>query len=335
MTKKVILFLSGFLLFFCFAFVRAEELQNTTTIPEISPIPILYEEATSTDVLISPTPTTTSTEQKDLKSIKDEEFLVKCSLSKCKIPIPTLREPDNKKFNKSQKIYLTGLTWNNTIIDVYVDGNYIGKAIVRNDEKSNIANFYIELSGNLDAKEHHWSVIAWSFNERDRSFVSNQQSFTILEDKNIVLEQKQIEETPTSTSSISEPRETIDIISQELDVPVSVDFQESTTTVDVTSNTTSSEEKNILVVDSELKSDENKITPIKERVLESEQKSEESSMTEEVQKATPSEELKQEIQQDLVIDDSAEKNKKKIGTILLGALVIVMILYSIIFRKKK
>ncbi|HNV97213.1 MAG TPA: hypothetical protein PKL13_02750 [bacterium] len=334
MAKKAILFLSAFLLFFCFAFVKAEEVHvsGATSTPELAPIPTPYEESsTSTNVLISPISETLKAEQENVKKTKDEEFLKQCSLSKCKIPIPTLREPNNKKFNKSQKIYLTGLTWNNTIIDVYIDGDYFGKAIVRNDEKSNTANFYIELGGDLDLGVHSWSVIAWSFNEKDRSFLSNYNSFTILEDKNIVLEETQIETTTTSTSSISEPRETIDIVSQELDVPVSVDFQESTTTVNVTSNATSSEEKNILVVDSELKSDENETTPVKEQILESEQ----NNMTEEIQMATPDEEVKQEIQEDLVVDNSAEKNKRKIGTVLLGALVIFIGLYVMFLRKKK
>lgn len=331
MAKKAILFLSTFLLFFCFGFVKAEDIENTTTTPEIAPIPILYGEATSTDILISPVPNIAETKQEDTQLLKDREFLSVCSLSKCKIPIPTLKEPNNKNFIKSQKIYLTGLTWNNTIIDVYVDGRYLGEAIVRNDDNSNTANFYIELENDLDLGVHNWSVIAWSFNKKDRSFVSNKNSFTVLEDKSIVPENQQTATTSTSTSSISEPRETIDIVSQELDVPVSVDFQESTTTVNVTSSATSNEEKNILVVDSELKSDENETASKEEKI----EKIEQSNIIEEIQNAEPSEEVRQEIQQDLVIDDSVEKNKRKIGTILLVLLVIVAGMYIVVLRKKK
>lgn len=325
MAKKVILFLSAFLLFFCFAFVKAEEATSTTDviIDDSSPIPILYNESsTSKDMLISPAPENIVAKQEDVKTIKDREFLKQCSLSKCRIPIPTLKNPDNKIFNQDQKIYLTGLTWNNTIIDVYVDGNYVGSAVVRNDEKSNTANFYLEFENNLSVGNHSWSVIAWSLNQRDRSLVSKENLFTIKSSTAI----KQTDTTQTdgkdeseeSTSSISEQNEDINVISSESETPVSVLEDQTESEVSVTS----SESNNMLVVENK-KSDE--------QVNKSED-------TENLQSATVSEEQKQEIEQELAREDlntdNVQNKNKNIGIILLGALILI-VMFSIFFRKKK
>jgi hypothetical protein len=306
MAKKAVLFLSAFLLFFYFGSVKAQDMSDV----EI-PVPTLYDESsTGTNMLISPISESATSTTKILKLQKQDDFLEVCSLSKCRIPIPTLREPNNKNFGLNQKIYLTGLTWNNTTIDVYIDSTYAGSAIVRNDEKSNTANFYFEFENNLSAGKHNWSVIARSLNERDRSYLSVRNSFTVLSNSGFEISNTQT----TSTSSISENREMLDIVSQELDVPVSV----SSSTSDAGVNVTSSEEKNILVVDNSLKSDS----------------ATSSQITENIQSATPSEEMKEQIQKDLQVNDS-EKNKKKIGIILLSVLVVFSAISVVFFRKKK
>lgn len=267
-------------------------------------------------------------EQENTQTVRDEEFLKQCSLSKCRIPIPTLKDPNNKNFDLGQKIYLTGLTWNNTIIDVYIDGAYVGNAIVRNDEKSNTANFYLEFENNLSTGSHNWSVIAWSLNKKDRSMISATNSFVVLdktsfETKNI--ETAEIKE-DTAISSISEEKETIDVISEESDAPVSINNSEQQTDV----NVTSTEEKDMLVVDSSLKSDN------KEESQVAESKNEEPQITEKIQNATPSEEVKQEVQNDLETQpQNIPMSKKKIGIILLSALVVFSGLLMIFFRKKK
>jgi hypothetical protein len=327
--------------------VKAQEMENTgaTSTPELAPVPILIEEsATSTDVLASPISESVTTEQKNTKTIQDEEFLKQCSLSKCRIPIPTLKDPNNKNFDLGQKIYLTGLTWNNTIIDVYVDGLYVGNAVVRNDEKSDTANFYLEFENNLNTGSHKWSVIAWSLNRGSRSFVSDENIFTVLKGEATqtqIHEQKTEATSTTSTSSISEEKEVMEVISEETDIPVSVDTSDIQIGVEVTS----SEEKDMIVDITETKLEENVSSTVEqkemlvvENYLKSEDKYEEgkaldSETAEIVQNATPSEELKQEIQEDIEIDNSQE-TKKKTDLTILAALVVFVGLFVIFFRKK-
>jgi hypothetical protein len=103
-----------------------------------------------------------------------------CKASHCTIPIPTLVDPNEKVIKIDQDFYLTGLTWNNTKIDIYVDDEYQGSATVVNDDDSDTANFYylIENSSLLEGV-HEWKVIAWAETLRKRSYVSMENSFTI------------------------------------------------------------------------------------------------------------------------------------------------------------
>jgi len=71
-----------------------------------------------------------------------------CKPSHCIIPVPTLVNPNEKIIKIDQNFYLTGLTWNNTKIDIYVDNQYQGPATVVNDDNSNTANFYYLIENN-------------------------------------------------------------------------------------------------------------------------------------------------------------------------------------------
>jgi hypothetical protein len=103
-----------------------------------------------------------------------------CKPSHCIVPIPTLVNPNEKIIKIDENFYLTGLTWNNTRIDIYLDDQYQGEAIVINDDDSDIANFYylIESSSLLEG-QHKWEVIAWTKSMRKRSYVSVENKFTI------------------------------------------------------------------------------------------------------------------------------------------------------------
>lgn len=103
-----------------------------------------------------------------------------CKPSHCIIPIPTLIDPNEKIVKIDQNFYLTGLTWNNTKIDIYIDDEYQGPATVINDEESDTANFYYLIENNsLLEGIHEWKVIAWAETMRKRSYVSVENSFTI------------------------------------------------------------------------------------------------------------------------------------------------------------
>lgn len=103
-----------------------------------------------------------------------------CKASHCTIPIPTLVDPNEKIIKIDQDFYLTGLTWNNTKIDIYVDNKYQGSATVVNDDDSDTANFYYLIENNsLLEGIHEWKVIAWAETLRKRSYVSMENNFTI------------------------------------------------------------------------------------------------------------------------------------------------------------
>ncbi len=107
----------------------------------------------------------------------NEEYGKTCTLRKCEVPIPTLIAPDKASFSGKKDIYLTGLTWNNTKIQVYLDAQYQGEAVVQKDD-SDIGNFYYKLNANtVDKGSHRWSVIATS--GYSRSFVSKENTFYV------------------------------------------------------------------------------------------------------------------------------------------------------------
>lgn len=111
---------------------------------------------------------------------KQVELGSECQGRRCIIPVPTLVRPDGDVLEKNDNFYLTGLTWNHTEIDVYVDDQYLGEAVVVDDEGSNTANFYYLVENHsLWEGDHHWQVIAWSETGWERSRVSREVLFRI------------------------------------------------------------------------------------------------------------------------------------------------------------
>lgn len=107
----------------------------------------------------------------------NEEYGKTCTLRKCEVPIPTLIAPNKASFSGKNDIYLTGLTWNNTKIQVYLDAQYQGEAVVQKDD-SDIGNFYYKIEANtVDKGNHKWAVIATS--GYSRSFVSKENTFYV------------------------------------------------------------------------------------------------------------------------------------------------------------
>lgn len=110
----------------------------------------------------------------------NEEYGETCTLRKCQVPIPTLIAPDKASFSGKNDIYLTGLTWNNTKIQVYLDEKYQGEAVVQEDD-SGVGNFYYKLASNTVNKGgHKWAVIAKSV--YSRSLVSKENTFNVTSD---------------------------------------------------------------------------------------------------------------------------------------------------------
>ncbi len=107
------------------------------------------------------------------------ELTKNCKPSHCVVPVPTLINPQNSIIEINKKIYLTGLTWNNTKISIYLDNKYQGRATVVNDQNSDTANFYYLIDKKILVGHHEWQVIAWTENMRRRSYLSTSNSFTI------------------------------------------------------------------------------------------------------------------------------------------------------------
>ena len=103
-----------------------------------------------------------------------------CKPMNCVVPVPTLVDPYEDLIKIDQDFYLTGLTWNNTKIYIYVDDIYQGEATVIDDDDSNTANFYYLIENNsLLEGQHEWKVIAWTETMRKRSYVSAENNFII------------------------------------------------------------------------------------------------------------------------------------------------------------
>jgi hypothetical protein len=110
----------------------------------------------------------------------DAELSKVCKPSHCLIPIPTLLDPQEKIIKINENFYLTGLTWNNTKVDIYVDDLYQGPATVIKDADSDTANFFYLIEDNsLLEGIHNWKVIAWAETMRKRSYVSAENNFVI------------------------------------------------------------------------------------------------------------------------------------------------------------
>jgi hypothetical protein len=121
----------------------------------------------------------TSVNAAEIEIDYDQELSKECTQRHCNIPVPTLISPDQKNFQVGEDFHLTGLTWNNTDIDIYLDGNYQGSATVNDDEESDTANFYFLVDRSLLTGDHQWQVVAWSRNKRSRSFSSSENIFTV------------------------------------------------------------------------------------------------------------------------------------------------------------
>lgn len=110
----------------------------------------------------------------------DAELNKICKPMNCVVPIPTLVNPNEDIIKVDQDFYLTGLTWNNTRISIYVDEIYQGEAVVINDDDSDTANFYFLIENDfLLEGQHKWKVIAWTESMHKRSYISTENSFTI------------------------------------------------------------------------------------------------------------------------------------------------------------
>lgn len=271
------------------------------------------------------------------------ELEKECKLSRCYVPIPTLVKPDGEIYNIDKPFYLTGLTWNNTEIDIYVDDQYYGSATVVKDDDSPTGNFYFLVDQELSEGQHQWKVIAWTETRWQRSFVSQGAVFflesPIREDLDSLI-------TPSSLGdaeeSVDENVVDVDQDSEQPDLETGLEDQDISAISEEAEREVFVSEENIEgeVIISESFSDENieVIEGENEEILVNIDEDKEIARIDEttgsLQPATPDEEEKAEIMGDLDINEKQERNRS-IGIWLLITLIVIVIFSTLFSGKKK
>ncbi|MFW0862680.1 MAG: hypothetical protein ACKKL6_03810 [Candidatus Komeilibacteria bacterium] len=97
----------------------------------------------------------------------------------CTVPAPTLVVPENNSSVYADSLTITGLSWNETLVDVYVDGVFNGRAKLNLDD-SGIGNFAYTTYLPLTPGTHTVYTVARNLNERERSVESGHISFAVL-----------------------------------------------------------------------------------------------------------------------------------------------------------
>jgi len=94
------------------------------------------------------------------------------------IPAPTTLSPLNGNLTHNSQLYITGVTHNDTLVDVYIDGTYNGRAEVINDI-SGTAHWSYKPFLALKYGEHTIYTVARSQDEKNRSQESFYKTFTV------------------------------------------------------------------------------------------------------------------------------------------------------------
>lgn len=129
----------------------------------------------------------------------------------CIIPTPTMVQPHEEHVYASPRAVLfTGLSWNDTKVEVYIDGQHDGRATLRTDP-SQVGNFFYRPQTPLKPGKHSMYVIALSLSEEDRSPKSSDISFIVQQPKPAtalpIANPSVPAQTPTSTSNSLVPGE--------------------------------------------------------------------------------------------------------------------------------
>ncbi|MFH1667405.1 MAG: hypothetical protein ABH884_00070 [Candidatus Komeilibacteria bacterium] len=101
------------------------------------------------------------------------------NLSKCPVPAPTLVVINTSAVFYPDSVIIAGLSWNETLVDVYIDGIFNGRASLNIDE-SGVGNFYYQPFLSLTTGEHYVYVVARNLNERERSIESEYLYFKVI-----------------------------------------------------------------------------------------------------------------------------------------------------------
>lgn len=114
------------------------------------------------------------------QAVQAEEMPPCWKLRYCMVPSPTLISPAQKNVYYPDEFIVTGLSWNETKVDIYIDQVYNGRADLIIDE-SGIGHFAYKLFRPLEPGTHVVYSVARNLNERERSRESNWYYFIVKE----------------------------------------------------------------------------------------------------------------------------------------------------------
>ena len=97
--------------------------------------------------------------------------------SDCLVPAPTVMMPI-PGHHYTDEVVITGLSWNETHVDVYIDGVLHGRAELRQDP-SEVGNFVYRPLPRLSPGAHTLYTVAWNLSDKERSFDSRLAPFTV------------------------------------------------------------------------------------------------------------------------------------------------------------
>ena len=98
--------------------------------------------------------------------------------SDCLVPAPTIMMP-TPGHQYADAVVITGLSWNETHVDVYIDGILHGRAELRQDP-SEIGNFVYRPLPELSTGAHTLYTVARNLSDKERSFNSPRIDFTVI-----------------------------------------------------------------------------------------------------------------------------------------------------------
>lgn len=97
-----------------------------------------------------------------------------CHIDHCFVPAPTIVIPENNKIFFTNPA-IQGLTWKRTLVDIYLDGEYQGPVILK-EEENHLQSFYWQPAEKLSVGKHYVFVIAHSTKGYDKNIKSWDQS---------------------------------------------------------------------------------------------------------------------------------------------------------------
>lgn len=251
--------------------------------------------------------------------------------SDCQVPAPTVLNIGAKTTFPSNRVVISGVSWNNTLIDVYIDGKYNGRAVFK-AHSSGVGSFYYRPFLPLVAGQHTVYTVARNLSAKERSFESKHLTFTVV---------KQVSRPITQGNDSKKPQEVVVPKEEEI-----TKTQENEGSDKILTTQPDSPEK-VIVKEAEEKVEMNVVEEESGNV----KVEKEGNIAGGVQEEKPQSisDLQKTVDQDVVIDEffredeavlksrlaERERENQNIGLIMLLILAVVVIIWSFINYRQR